>query len=68
MMKKKKKKKELWEVLGGEDAASGLLGIGLSVDGEKLHCVYICVYMLVLLNCIFAVFFLVLVNRYYFNA
>lgn len=55
-------------MLGGEDAASGLLGIGLSVDGEKLHCVYICVYMLVLLNCIFDVFFLVLVNRYYFNA
>lgn len=44
MMKKKKKKKELWEVLGGEDAASGLLGIGLSVDSEKLHCVYICIH------------------------
>ena len=65
MMKKKKKKKRA----GGGEKMLLQACWALVCQWMVRNCtVYIYVYMLVLLNCIFDVFFLVLVNRYYFNA
>lgn len=68
MMKKKKRKKKSCGRCWGEKMLLQACW-ALVCQWMVRNCtVYIYVYMLVLLNCIFDVFFLVLVNRYYFNA